>query len=123
MWQIVLLIHVLVAVSLIGLVLLQHGKGADIGAAFGSGASQTVFGSQGSGSFLSKVTLGLAGLFFATSLTLGYLASHEMKQSQQVVLPVAPTTQIQTTAPAAPASQPETVQQPAAPATTPKGNK
>ncbi len=54
MYQIVLMIHVLVAVVLIGLVLIQHGKGADIGAAFGAGASNTVFGSQGTGSFFLK---------------------------------------------------------------------
>ncbi|MBL1432581.1 MAG: preprotein translocase subunit SecG, partial [Gammaproteobacteria bacterium] len=56
MQTILLLIHVVIAVALVGLVLLQHGKGADAGAAFGSGASQTVFGSQGSGSFLTRAT-------------------------------------------------------------------
>lgn len=95
MSQILLLIHVLIAIALIALVLLQHGKGADIGAAFGSGASQTVFGSQGSGSFLSKVTLGLAACFFATSLILGNLASKEVKQNQQMVLPTVPAAPVQ----------------------------
>ncbi|MDA9272167.1 preprotein translocase subunit SecG, partial [bacterium] len=52
MYQLILIVHVLIAVVIIGLVLIQHGKGADIGAAFGSGASNTVFGSQGTGSFL-----------------------------------------------------------------------
>lgn len=79
---IILLLHVLVCVSLIALVLLQQGKGADIGAAFGSGASQTVFGSTGSGSFLMKFTGLLAAVFFATSIFLGHLDSTGMKQTQ-----------------------------------------
>lgn len=72
MQTILLLIHVLIAIAVVGLVLLQHGKGADAGAAFGSGASQTVFGSQGSGSFLTRVTAILATVFFVTSLMLAY---------------------------------------------------
>lgn len=79
MYQLVLVIHVIVAVMVIGLVLIQQGKGADIGAAFGSGASNTVFGSQGSGGFLFKLTGGLAAIFFATSLTLGYIASSDFR--------------------------------------------
>jgi preprotein translocase subunit SecG len=75
MQQIVLLIHVIVAVSLIVLVLLQQGKGAAAGAAFGSGASQTVFGSRGAASFLTRLTTSLAVIFFVTSLTLTRLAS------------------------------------------------
>lgn len=70
---IILLLHILVCFSLIVLVLLQQGKGADIGAAFGSGASNTVFGSTGASSFLVKLTGGLALTFFLTSLFLGYL--------------------------------------------------
>ncbi len=75
MQQIALVIHVALAIGVIGLVLIQHGKGADAGAAFGSGASATVFGSRGSASFLTKLTTVLAGLFFLTSLTLFYLAA------------------------------------------------
>jgi len=71
---IVTIIHVLLAAGLIGLVLLQRGKGAEAGAAFGSGASGTVFGAQGSASFLSHTTAVLATLFFFTSLGLAYLA-------------------------------------------------
>lgn len=71
-----LVAQVLLAISLITLILLQHGKGADAGAAFGSGASATVFGAKGSGNFLTKTTAILATLFFVTSLTLAYLASH-----------------------------------------------
>jgi preprotein translocase subunit SecG len=71
---IVLIIHVVVAAALIGLVLLQQGKGADMGAAFGSGASQTVFGSRGSGNFLTRSTAVLATTFFVTSLVLAYFS-------------------------------------------------
>lgn len=78
--QLLLVFHVLIAVALIALILLQQGKGAEMGAAFGSGASQTLFGSQGSGSFLFKITGLLAFLFFATSLILGYMVSHQTKQ-------------------------------------------
>jgi preprotein translocase subunit SecG len=75
MQTIVLVIHVFLAIGVIGLVLIQHGKGADAGAAFGSGASSTVFGSRGSGSFLTRMTTAFALLFFATSMTLFFLAS------------------------------------------------
>lgn len=75
MESVLLIVHVLVSVAIIGLVLIQHGKGADAGAAFGSGASATVFGSQGSGSFLSRSTAILATVFFVTSLSLAYLSS------------------------------------------------
>jgi preprotein translocase subunit SecG len=70
-------IHVLAALGLIGLVLLQHGKGADAGAAFGSGASSTVFGSRGASSFLSRTTAILATTFFCTSLVLAYFSSQQ----------------------------------------------
>lgn len=68
-------LHLFLAIGLVGLVLIQHGKGADAGAAFGSGASGTVFGARGSGSFLSRATAGLAALFFITSMALAYFAS------------------------------------------------
>lgn len=75
--QTVLLVaQVFIAIGLIVIILIQHGKGADAGAAFGSGASNTVFGSQGSGNFMTKTTTFLAVVFLANSLTLGYLASH-----------------------------------------------
>ena len=70
-----LMIHVVIAIALVALILLQQGKGAEAGAAFGGGASQTVFGSRGSGGFLSRATALLAVAFFATSLTLAYFAS------------------------------------------------
>ena len=79
MQTIALVIHVFLALGVIGLVLIQHGKGADAGAAFGSGggggASGTVFGSRGSGSFLTRMTTLFALAFFATSILLFYLAS------------------------------------------------
>jgi preprotein translocase subunit SecG len=71
---ILVVFHVLLAVGLIGLILIQHGKGADAGAAFGSGASATVFGARGAASFLSRATAILATLFFLTSLVLAYFA-------------------------------------------------
>ena len=76
----VLLVHVLAAISVIGLVLVQHGKGADMGAAFGSGASGSLFGSTGSANFLSRTTAVLAAVFFITSLTLAYIASNKPKR-------------------------------------------
>lgn len=72
-------LQVLVAVALIGLILIQHGKGADAGAAFGSGSSSTVFGSSGSASFLTKFTAGLAFVFLANSLLLAYLATQNIQ--------------------------------------------
>ena len=67
--------HLLLALGLIGLILIQHGKGADAGAAFGSGASATVFGARGSGSFLTRTTAIMATLFFLTSMALAYYAA------------------------------------------------
>ena len=75
-FAIVLSVHVLIAALMIGLILIQHGKGADAGAAFGSGASGTVFGAKGSGNFLSRSTAILAALFFSTSLALAYLGGN-----------------------------------------------
>jgi preprotein translocase subunit SecG len=75
-WESILLaVHVLVAASLIGFILLQHGKGADMGAAFGSGASGSLFGAAGSANFLSRTTAILATVFFLSSLGLTYFAS------------------------------------------------
>jgi len=79
---IVLVIQVIAALGLIGLVLLQQGKGADAGASFGSGASQTVFGSSGSGNFLTRTTAILATLFFLSSLGLAYFAKHSTQSGE-----------------------------------------
>jgi len=78
-------LQVLVAVCLIGFILIQHGKGADAGAAFGSGASSTVFGARGSGNFLSRTTAVLAFIFLANSLLLGVLASQRVRQEQSIM--------------------------------------
>src|SRR6187200_1940149 len=74
---VILAIHVIAAAGLIGLVLLQHGKGADMGASFGSGASGSLFGVSGSSNFMSRATAVFVVIFFATSLTLAYMASHK----------------------------------------------
>jgi preprotein translocase subunit SecG len=73
-------VHVVVAVVLIVLVLIQHGKGADMGAAFGTGSAGSLFGSSGSANFLSRSTAVFATLFFITSLSLTYLYSHPEQQ-------------------------------------------
>lgn len=91
METIVWVTHVIAAVTLIGLVLMQHGKGADMGAAFGTGSAGSVFGSSGSANFLSRSTAVAASLFFATSLSLTYLYSNPT-ESQGVMDKVAPVT-------------------------------
>jgi preprotein translocase subunit SecG len=82
---ILLVFQVVVAVSLIGFILIQHGKGADAGAAFGSGASSTVFGSQGSGNFLTRTTTVLALLFLSNSLVLGYMATQRVVEPTSIM--------------------------------------
>ena len=77
LFSLVLTVHVLVGLGVIGLVLVQHGKGADMGAAFGSGASGSLFGASGSANFLSRTTAVLATVFFLTSLGLSFLASNK----------------------------------------------
>ena len=84
---VVVVFHLLAALGVITLVLLQQGKGADAGASFGAGASNTVFGSQGSSTFLSKFTAILAAGFFITSLGLGYFAKEKAHELTQVGLP------------------------------------
>ncbi len=84
MYTILVVLHVLVSIALIGLVLMQHGKGADAGAAFGSGASGTVFGARGSANFLTRVTAWLAAAFFILSLALAYIV-HGRSNSESVV--------------------------------------
>jgi preprotein translocase subunit SecG len=84
-FSLVLAVHILVAIAIIGLVLMQHGKGADMGAAFGSGASGSLFGATGSANFLSRATGILAAVFFATSLTLAYVASSKPKTTGSVM--------------------------------------
>jgi len=78
MWvMLILIVDVIVALCIIGLVLLQHGKGADVGAAFGSGSSGSLFGATGSANFLSRTTAVLAVIFFITTFALAYLVTHK----------------------------------------------
>lgn len=84
-FPLVLTLHVLAGLGVIGLVLMQHGKGADMGAAFGSGASGSLFGASGSANFLSRTTAVLAAVFFVTSLALSHLASSRPKTGGSVM--------------------------------------
>jgi preprotein translocase subunit SecG len=112
---VVLVAHVGIALLIIGLVLLQRGKGADAGTGFGAGASGTVFGARGSATFFSRMTGVLATLFFVTSLALAYLATQQTAPTS--LLESAPASQ--TTPPAAEPVQPNDelppLQQPAQP--------
>jgi preprotein translocase subunit SecG len=85
MEQIILIVHVLAGLSIIGLILVQQGKGADMGASFGSGASQTLFGSTGSGNALTRATAVLATLFFVTSLSLAYVAKQRSGVNEDII--------------------------------------
>ncbi|MCH7821679.1 MAG: preprotein translocase subunit SecG [Proteobacteria bacterium] len=85
MQKFVLITHTVIALSIIALVLLQRGKGADAGAAFGAGASGTVFGSRGASSFFSRATAVLATAFFASSLTLAYLSSQRSTSPESLL--------------------------------------
>jgi preprotein translocase subunit SecG len=82
---VILGVHVLLALMIIGLVLLQRGKGAEAGAGFGSGASGTVFGARGTSTLFSKLTAVFAALFFVTSLSLAYLGSHATAEPTSVL--------------------------------------
>ena len=118
-----LVIHLVVAVVVCGLVLLQHGKGADMGAAFGSGSSGSLFGAAGSANFLSRTTAVLAAVFFVSSLGLTYLGSMHTKAKdvmQQGVMGDVPATKSSDV----PAPAPAPAAAPAAPpATAPAGDK
>jgi len=83
--NVLIVLHVVVALGIIGLVLLQHGKGADMGSGFGAGASASLFGATGSANFLSRTTAVLATVFFLTSLALAYFATHRPKSSGGVI--------------------------------------
>ena len=85
----VIVVHVLIALAIIGLVLLQHGKGADMGSGFGGGASSSLFGATGSANFLSRATAALATVFFITSLGLAYLATNKPRAGGGTVMDAA----------------------------------
>nr|WP_231871893.1 MULTISPECIES: preprotein translocase subunit SecG [unclassified Oleiphilus] len=91
----VIVAHILVSLALVVLVLLQQGKGAEAGASFGGGASQTVFGSQGSGNFLTQSTKWLAVVFFATSIGLAYIAKEQAALSVQAATTLVPVDQVE----------------------------
>lgn len=98
--SLILVVHVLAALAIIGLVLIQQGKGADMGSGFGSGASTTVFGSGGAGNFLTKSTTWIAVAFFLTSFGLAYIAKERSVDARDVGIP-----QVQQQAPAAATSE------------------
>ncbi len=111
--SILLMVHLVVALIVCGLVLLQHGKGADMGAAFGSGSSGSVFGAAGSANFLSRSTAILAAIFFASSLGLTYLGTlHARSTGQDGVM---------STVPAAPAPKASDIPAPSTAPATPAG--
>src|ERR1700739_4549068 len=99
----IIVVQLLSALGVIGLVLLQHGKGADMGAAFGSGASGSLFGATGSANFLSRTTAVLAAVFFVTTLTLTYLGAYHAKPSAGGLGGVAATAPVVASAASAPA--------------------
>ena len=114
METLVLVIHVLAALALVGLILLQHGKGADVGAAFGSGASGSLFGASGSANFLSRTTAVLAVIFFLTSLGLTFFSSR--KTEHKGVMATQPAAPAQSLPAQIPATAPAGQAAPAAPA-------
>lgn len=112
----ILAVHVLLALMIIGLVLLQRGKGAEAGAGFGSGASGTVFGARGTSTLFSRLTAVFAALFFVTSLSLAYLGTRSPGEPASVLERAAAAAASQPAAPAAPPAAPATNPPPAAPA-------
>jgi preprotein translocase subunit SecG len=112
MTTLVVVLHFIAAVVIIGLVLIQQGKGAAMGASFGSGASSTVFGSEGSGNFFTKSTWTIATMFFLTSFGLAVIAKHEAKVAVEgpvieQTAPVTPSASVPVTTSELPAVQPE----------------
>lgn len=91
MFTTILALHIIIAIAMIGLILIQHGKGADAGASFGAGAAGTVFGASGSSTFLTRATAVLAGLFFVTSLALASYARKEAADQLRLDVPEAHT--------------------------------
>ena len=104
---VLIIVHVLLAIGLVGLVLVQQGKGADMGTAFGTGASGTLFGSSGAGNFLTRTTAILATLFFLTSLGLAYLAMHAGQSNSLMDNLVSEPTPITSAVPEATTVQPQ----------------
>ncbi len=105
MYYALIFLHVFVSIAMIGIVLLQSGKGAEMGASFGAGGSQTVFGASGGNTFMNKLTTGAAIIFMLTSLTLAHLSSSGSSSSMMSgkSAPAKPATPAQQSAPTAPA--------------------
>jgi preprotein translocase subunit SecG len=123
----IIVVQLLSALGVIGLVLLQHGKGADMGAAFGSGASGSLFGASGSANFLSRTTAVLATVFFASTLALTYLGSYHSKPSAGVLgasapAPVVASAPVAASVPAAPVASAPVAAAPAAAASNPSND-
>lgn len=100
MFTVLLVVHIVVAIVMVGLILLQHGKGADAGASFGAGAAGTVFGAAGSANFMTRATAILATVFFITSLGLAWYAQRQAEDQFRLDVPVVQTAPA-TTAPTA----------------------
>jgi len=111
---VLIVLHILTALAIIGLVLLQHGKGADMGSGFGGGASGSLFGATGSANFLSRATAVLAAIFFTLSLALAYVATRRPAEEGGGVLDVIRKQQVEKPAPKA---EEKPAAQPSAPAT------
>jgi len=115
-FTLILIVDVVVALAMIGLVLLQHGKGADVGAAFGSGASGSLFGASGSANFLSRTTAVLAVIFFVTSLGLTFFSTRKTEHKGVMATPPAAPAQSLPAQIPAPAPEGQSAPSPAAPA-------
>jgi preprotein translocase subunit SecG len=107
MEQIILVVHLLVALAIIGLIMLQQGKGADMGASFGAGASQTLFGSSGSGNVLTRSTAWLVALFFATSFGLALIANQKSEVASELDLEIPAAAEVAAPAPELPVIEEE----------------
>lgn len=103
--NLILLAHVLLAVGVIAFVLIQRGKGAEAGASFGGGASQTVFGSSGSGNFLTRTTAILVTGFFVTSLALAFVAKQKAEDISNISIPAVEATAVESDVPASTAGE------------------
>lgn len=123
LFNLIIVVQVISALAIIGLVLLQHGKGADMGAAFGSGASGSLFGATGSSNFLSKSTAGAAAIFFASTLALAYFGNARTVSTDGGVMErvTVPTTPANQAGPAVPPAAPAVNDVPVLPAAPASG--
>jgi preprotein translocase subunit SecG len=117
MEQLIIAVHVLAAIGISVLILIQQGKGADMGASFGGGASQTLFGGRGSGNALTRTTAILAAIFFATSFALAVLAKNKAEHAGLIDIPTPATSEAPAQPPTKPVDDVPAVNQNAAPAT------